>query len=124
MSRLRVVYNETRQEVLLPKGTWCAGAWCHFKGLMLRRNLPQDEGLIFVYKRASRMDTAIHMFFCLFPISVIWLDSDQKVVDAKLAKPWRPYYAAKAPAQYFIEANPSLLDKISVGDQLRFDKIS
>ncbi len=41
-----------------------------------------------------------------------------KVVDKVLAKPWRPAYASKVPAQYTIEARPSLLDKVSIGDRL------
>ena len=121
MTTYKTVYNVTHDEVLVPKGRWYANAWDHFRGLMLWRNLPSDEGLIFVYKRASKVDTTIHMFFVFFSISVIWLDAELKVVDAKLAKPWRPYYAPKAPAQYFIEADPALLDKVTIGDQLRFD---
>lgn len=117
----RVVFNETRGEVLLPKGKWCASLWCKFKGLMLHRNLPTDEGLIFAYGRASKMDTTIHMLFVFFPISVIWISKDMEVITTKIAKPWRPYYAPSQAAQYFIEGDPSLLDKVSVGDKLRFD---
>jgi hypothetical protein len=120
--KIRQVYNETQNRVLLPKGRWCASGWCHFKGLMMRRHLPTDEGLIFVYKRASRMDTSIHMFFVFFPISVIWLDKEQVVVSVKLAKPWRPFYAPSQPAQYFIEASPHLIDEVAIGDKLRFEE--
>lgn len=88
---------------------------------MFRRSLPPDEGLIFVRRGMSVVNTSIHMFFCFFPIGVVWLDSDLKVVDAKLARPWRPSYAPKAPAQYFVEANPSILEHVSEGDQLAFD---
>lgn len=88
---------------------------------MLRRSLPADEGLIFVYKRMSVINTSIHMFFCFFPIAVIWLDTNLIVVDAKLAKPWRPSYIPQKPAQYFIEANVELLERVSVGDQLVFE---
>jgi hypothetical protein len=88
---------------------------------MLRWSLPEDRGLIFVYKRPSVPATTIHMFFVFFPIGVVWLDSQLCVVDAKLAKPWRPYYAPRAAAQYFIEARPSILERVAVGDQLRFD---
>ena len=66
------------------------------------------------------MNTTIHMFFCFFTIGVVWVNSEMTVVDAKIAKPWRPYYAPQAPAQYFIEANPDILETITVGDQLKF----
>ena len=58
------------------------------------------------------------------PISVIWLDSSGKVVDKKLAKPWRLSYAPREAAQYYLEANPSLLERIHVGDILQFDEVA
>jgi uncharacterized membrane protein (UPF0127 family) len=120
MARERVIFNETQDQVMLERGVWCANPWCHFRGLMLRPSLPDDKGLIFVYRRPSITQTTIHMFFCFFSIGVVWLDAQQRVVDAKLAKPWRPYYAPAKPAQYFIEARPHILEKVTVGDQLAF----
>lgn len=118
MSQFRVLKNKATSKVLLARAKWCHSYWCHLRGLMFRLDLPEDEGLLFVYGRESRMDTSIHMFFCFFPIATIWLDSQGKVVDKVLAKPWRPAYASKVPAQYVIEARPSLLDKVAVGDRL------
>ena len=60
------------------------------------------------------------VFFVFFPISVVWLDAERRVVDKVLAHPWRPYYAPSRPARYFVEGHPSLLDKVSVGDELDF----
>jgi uncharacterized membrane protein (UPF0127 family) len=62
------------------------------------------------------------MFFMFFSIGVVWLDASGKVVDQCLAKPWRPAYAPSVPAQFFVEANPSLLKRVRVGDTLRFDE--
>lgn len=121
MSNFRTLRNEKTGKVLLNRAKWCQSFWCHFRGLMLRPSLPDDEGLIFVYGRESKMDTSIHMFFCFFPIAAIWLDKDGRVVDKALAKPWRPYYASRQPAQYVIEGRPRLLDQVNTGDRLRFD---
>jgi uncharacterized membrane protein (UPF0127 family) len=70
----------------------------------------------------SRAGSSIHMFFVFFAIAVVWMDSAGRVVDKKLAKPWRPVYAPREPAQYYIEANPELLQRVEVGDVLRFDE--
>ncbi len=121
MATYRRITNTTTAQIVLPRGQWCASTWCHFKGLMFRRNLPTDEGLIFVRRGMSVMNTSIHMLFCFFPIGVVWLDRELRVVDAKLARPWRLSYAPKAPAQYFIEANPDILDRVTEGDQLAFE---
>lgn len=87
---------------------------------MFRRALGQGEGLLLVERRASRSATSIHMFFVPFPIAVIWLDGDFRVVDKVLARPWRPFYAPREAAQYTLEATPELLDEVSEGDVLEF----
>jgi uncharacterized protein len=123
VSRYVTIRNANTEAVVLHKAEWTAGFWGHFKGLMLRRNLPDDEGLLFVYGRESKADTSIHMLFMLFPIATIWMDKNRVVVDKVLAKQWRPAYVPRQPAQYFIEARPLVLDRVQVGDQLRFDDL-
>lgn len=118
----RIIRNQTTGQVVLRRARWCASAWCHFKGLQFVRHLPEDEGLLFVRGSESVAATTIHMFFMFFDIGVVWLDSRGVVVDKKYAKVWRPAYAPRAKAQYYLEANPSLLEKVSIGDILRFDE--
>ncbi len=62
------------------------------------------------------------MLFVPFPIAVIWLDHEQRVMDKTLAQPWRSGYRPKAAARYpsFIEAHPSRLDMVQKGDDLRW----
>jgi len=122
MSRYRIVRNSKTGAVVLGQARWCASFWCHFKGLMLVPRLPADHGLLFVTRSEGRSHTAIHMFFMRFQIAVVWIDASGKVVDKTLAKPWRPMYAPRAPAQYYIEANPDLLERVQIGDRLRFDE--
>ena len=121
MSRYRRIYNVTQDQLVLEKGKWCDSFLCRGKGLMFRLNLPEDEGLIFVHGRESKVESAITMLFCFFSIGVVWLDKNMRVVDAKLAKPWRLSYAPQSAAQYYIEANPHILERVSVGDTLAFE---
>ncbi|GAB4321161.1 MAG: hypothetical protein Kow00117_10460 [Phototrophicales bacterium] len=119
----RVIKNAETSDIILRKAKWCASFWCHLKGLQFVRNLPEDEGLLFVTGKETRSQATIHMFFMFFSIGIVWLDSQGKVVDKKLAKPWRPAYAPSLPAQYYIEARPSVLDKVQIGDILQFDEV-
>ncbi len=121
-ARWRVLRNADTGAVVLARVKWCEGFWCHYRGLQLVPRLPDDQGVLFVTNREGRTHTAIHMFFMLFSIGVVWLDASGKVVDKMLARPWRPFYAPGVPAQYFIEANPTLLDRVEIGDPLRFDE--
>lgn len=91
---------------------------------MFRANLPADEGLLFVTRTEGKAHTAIHMLFMRFSIAVIWLDKSGRVVDKQLAKPWRLVYTPAQPAQYYLEANVDMLERVNVGDVLRFDEVS
>ena len=117
----RVIKNQGTGEIVLARARWCASTWCRARGLMFRSRLDEDEGLLFVLGRASKVNASIHMFFVFMPLAVVWLDSDLRVVDAKLAKPWRPAYAPAQAAQYFIEARPDLLKHVAVGDILALE---
>ncbi len=114
------VWNETRNERLLAHARRCASFLCRLRGLTFRRALGDGEGLLLVGRRESRADTAIHMFFVFFPIAAIWLDQNGQVVDARLARPFRPLYVPRVLARDVLEGPPTLLKQVRVGDQLRF----
>ncbi len=122
-SQWRVIRDAETGAVVLERARWCSSYWCHLRGLQFVRSLPENEGLFFVTNSMGRVSTAIHMMFMFFSIAVVWLDDKGVVVDKKLAKPWRLSYAPQAPAQYYIEANTSLLERVSVGQRLQFDEV-
>jgi uncharacterized membrane protein (UPF0127 family) len=99
----------------------CHTFLCRLRGLTFRRALAPDEGLLFVEQAESRAGTSIHMFFVFFSIGVVWLASDGAVVDARLAKPFRPFYAPRAPAKYYLEGPPALLSWVRLGERLSIE---
>jgi uncharacterized membrane protein (UPF0127 family) len=112
--------NITRDHDITSDVTYCNSFLRRGLGLMFRRSLRKDEALIFRERTESLAATAITMLFVSFPIAVIWLNSDKRVVDKVLARPWRLIYAPCRPACYYIEAHTSVLDKVEVGDKLAF----
>ena len=115
-----MIRNVTRGLDVACDVTYCNSFLRRGLGLMFRRSLRQDQAFIFKERQESLASTAITMLFVFFPIAVLWLDSDKQVVDKVLARPWRPIYAPSRPACYYIEAHPSALDKVEVGDKLAF----
>ena len=117
-----MITNLTTGEAIARRIVRCDTFWKRGRGLMLRsrRALAEDQVYLFVERRESVAQTAIHMFLVFCPIAVVWLDHEKRVVDKKLARPFRPYYAPNRPAQYYIEGHPSLLGRVSIGDQLEF----
>jgi len=97
---------------------YCDTFFSNFKGLMFQKSIADFEGILLVNGRESRIETSIHMFFMNFSIAVIWLDSNYKVVDTCLAKPWRPYYSPSQPARYVLETHPNRLNDFKIGDEV------
>jgi len=117
---VHMIHNATRNLAIASEITYCRTFLRRGLGLMGRRPLSKGQALIFVERQESITATAITMLFVFFPIAVIWLNSDKRVVDKTLARPWRPFYAPERPARYYIEAHPSALDKVEIGDKLMF----
>jgi len=117
-----MIKNLATGETLARTIVRCNNFWRRGRGLMFRGRQAVEDGQVylFVEGREGVAQTAIHMFFVFFSIAVVWLDREKRVVDKALARPFRPYYAPRSPAQYYIEGHPSLLDKVSIGDQLEF----
>jgi uncharacterized protein len=58
--------------------------WARFRGLMMRRELPEGHGI------CLRPCNSIHMFFMRFAIDVAFVDGNGKVLHILHAiKPWR-----------------------------------
>jgi uncharacterized membrane protein (UPF0127 family) len=112
--------NETRSVTLVKRVRRADSFLTRLRGLTFRRRLGDDEGLWFIGARESRVDGAIHMFFVFFPIGVLWLDVQNRVVDTALARPFRPFYAPRSPAKSYLECQPSVLDRVALGDQIQF----
>jgi uncharacterized membrane protein (UPF0127 family) len=115
-----LIYNLSRPEVKPLRAGYCVSFWCRLRGLTLRSQLPEDEGLLLVESKDSRMDASIHMLMVFMDLGVVWINNDCQVVDLVLAKSWRPAYFPKLPARYVLEINPQRLKDFEVGDRLRF----
>lgn len=88
--------------------------WTRFRGLMGRRSLAPDEGMLF-----SRTGS-IHMFFMRFPIDAVFCDRDLRVVHVvRGLQPWRT--AAKRGAKNVIELRAGGATGLEPGDRLLFE---
>lgn len=86
--------------------------------------LKENEGMLFVFE-----DADIHGFWMkdtLFPIDIIWIDEDKKIVDVwKNATPesYPETRVPRRPAKYVLEVNAGLYEKyrLKVGDVLELE---
>ena len=122
MSSRRLIVNERTEQVVLARARVCASFFSRLIGLSFQGQSAINDGTMFVCRSSSRLGSAIHTFAVRSPIGVVWLDSDFTVVDTKLAYPWRFAHVPAARALYYLEAEPTILKRVEIGDQLRINE--
>ena len=85
---------------------------------MLRPALAPQAGLILANPSDNRMDAAIHMLFMNFDITAVWVNSQNTVVDVKLARRWHPFYIPQAAGRFVLELHPDQQTHFKVGDRI------
>lgn len=116
-----MITNKTQDQIISKEIIICDKLWSSMRGLMFRKTLGEDQCLLIDLHKDT--NAAIHMFFVNFPIDVVWLNNEKRVVDvAKDIKPNTPYKAPSKFARYILELPEGTLDNksISVGDLFAF----
>lgn len=120
MNKICQIQNQSRALAMPLQVVYCASFLCRLKGLMFRKILSPQEGLLLVYGADSRLDSSIHMMFVRFDLGVIWINSAGEVVDTLLAKQWKAAYFPQKPARYVLEIVPDRLSEFQIGDRIVF----
>lgn len=108
----KLVKRETN-EVILENAKVADNFISRFLGLMGKKDLPEEAGLII------KPCNSVHCFFMRFPIDVIFVDSDDRVIHIMSAmKPGRISPVVRK-ATYVIESNAhTLSEKLRIGDEI------
>jgi uncharacterized protein len=96
------------------------------KGLSIKENLQENEGMIFPYKAPKAL--AFWMKDMKFPIDILWLDGNKRVVHIeKNLQPCHPFlpcpsYSPDTKAQYVLETVAGFSDRkdVKIGTQVDF----
>ena len=118
-----LVSNMSNTSSPVIKAGYCDSFLCRLRGLMLKKSLPKDGGLLLVQDKESRLDAAIHMFAMLIDLTIIWINQDCQVVDVRRAFRWRSILIPKTPAKYVLEVSLEHYDHFQTGDTLNFEEI-
>lgn len=95
--------------------------WKKTKGLMFRKGLPKNSGMLFVFNGGNK--PGFWMFGMRFPIDILYLDSDMRIVDIKhnvrpmgiSPRSWRILYPAK-PVKYVLETSAGFSKDNGIND--------
>ena len=92
------------------------------QGLMHRRQMPQDEGMLFVFEYPQQL--SFWMKNTYLPLDIAFVSKDGTILNILRMEPLNevPRYLSRGPALYAIEANAGWFKDhgIKAGDRVRF----
>jgi len=107
-------------KTIIKKIKHASTTWQRTKGLMFEDKNKFDYALIFDFPRESKIGTSLHMIFVFFPIDVLFLDKNKKVVDKVTLPPFQPNYTPKKAAKYVIEMPAGKAKSVKLGAQVEW----
>ncbi|MEM9189974.1 MAG: DUF192 domain-containing protein [Myxococcota bacterium] len=93
------------------------------RGLMFRRYLPRDRGMLFVFEEMGPRE--FHMENTFVPLDVLFIDAERRVVGIRPNR--RPLsldgISVEAPSQYVLEVHAGFAERygVRVGSQVHFE---
>ena len=94
-------------------------------GLMYRKKLPDNKGMLFIYP--SERIIKLWMKNTSIPLSVAFLNKNKKIINIEKMEPnqTKIIYKSKDLALYAVEVNQGWfeLNTVSVGDTFKFSKV-
>lgn len=113
--------NITKNKTIIERTIIAESFFSQLKGLMFEEKKKFDYALVFPLAVEGRFSASIHCMFVFFPIDVIFLDRDKKVVDIKKSvKPFTLFCMPDRPAKYFVELPDGKSQGIELGDRLNW----
>ncbi len=113
------IVNTTRGTVIASRAERARTFWARLRGLMFRASLPAGGGLVI------EPNSSVHTFWMRFPIDVIFVDRQNRVVGlAPAMPPNRPYAGArKARRTLELPAGVITTSATQLGDVLEFQDV-
>lgn len=88
--------------------------WLRFRGLMGTTSLDSGEGMLFP------RTNSIHMFFMRYPLTIVYLSKDMRVLRSVVVQPWR-IGPIVFKAQWVLELPSGSQPDIQKGDMLSIE---
>ncbi|MDO8634289.1 MAG: DUF192 domain-containing protein [archaeon] len=113
--------NITKNKTVIERTRIAVGFFSQLRGLMFEKKKNFDYALVFPLHMEGRFSASIHCLFVFFPIDVVFLDREKKVVDIKKSlMPFTPFCIPSKPAKYFVELPAGKSNGVEIGDQLEW----
>jgi len=117
-----MLFNITKKQVLFKDILFAKTFFQRLKGFMFVFN--PKKAVIFEEKKETTTLLSVHSFFVFFPVLLVYLDNQNRVVDLFLLKPFS-FYNQRKKAKTLIEIpafDEKILKKISLKDKISLKK--
>lgn len=113
------ITNTTRNTIVAQRAERARSFLARLRGLMFRAALPPDGGLVI------EPNNSVHTFWMRFPIDVVFVDRQDRVVGMTAAMPPNRPYAGTRGARRTIELPVGAIaaSHTQVGDTLAFEPL-
>lgn len=111
------IINKDTNKIIAEKVLVANSFWTRFKGLMLKTNLKDYDGILLYPCKA------IHMLFMFISIDVIFMDINKKIIAIySNLIPWISYTRYHTDAFYTLELRPGSISQnnLKIGNNLDF----
>ncbi len=113
MTRNVITVERENGDVICERCLLADTPWTRLRGLLGRRRLEADEGLLL------RPAGSVHMLFMRFPIDVVFLDREDTIVKVVPGlRPWRFAAARRAKRTLELAAGAASRARLAPGDRL------
>lgn len=111
------ITNTTRNTLVAERAEHARSFWARLRGLMFRAGLPAQGGMVI------EPNGSVHTFWMRFPIDVVFVDRQNRVVGLVEAMPPNRPYAGARKARRTIELPVGAIraSATQIGDVWRFD---
>src|SRR3989344_7359210 len=110
-----------KNKTILQKMKYVTSIFGLIKGLMFasEEKIKQGVCLVMLGKRDKKFGVSIHTLFCFHPYEILFVNSNLKVVDKRVLKPWSLGYTPKKPVKYIVESWKGTFRGINVGAKVK-----
>ncbi|MBC7085137.1 MAG: DUF192 domain-containing protein [Methanomethylovorans sp.] len=108
-------------ELLASDVEFAEGIISQTRGLMFRKSIAEKYALVFIL--STPKSVSVHMFFVFFPIDVLFLDSEKKILKTARLKPWIGLARSPENTKYIIEMHVGSIERhrLVAGEYLKID---
>ena len=111
-----MIKNITKNKIIVKNHVVCKSIWSKARGLMFSRS-KKDFGMVFLFDKEKKY--SLHMCFVFYPIDVLFLDKDMKVVEKKENFLPFTFFFPKKKASTIIELPDGSGKEIKISDKIR-----